>query len=61
MGMQNITMLLKADKDAWDSAVRPKPCKLNECPALCKIIAENVHQDWSPELTCRLADTLSSG
>lgn len=39
----------KADKDAWDSALRQKPCKLIECPALCKIIAEKMHQDWSPE------------
>ena len=39
----------KADKDAWDSALRPKPCKLTGCPALCKIIAEKMYQDWSPE------------
>lgn len=39
----------KADKDAWDSALRPKSCKLTESPTLCKIIAEKMHQDWSPE------------
>ncbi len=39
----------KADKDAWDRALRPKPCKLIGCPALCKLIAEKMHQDWSPE------------
>ncbi|CAH6384702.1 IS30 family transposase (plasmid) [Pantoea agglomerans] len=39
----------KADKDAWDSALRPKPCKLIGCTALCKIIAEKMYQDWSPE------------
>jgi hypothetical protein len=39
----------KADKDAWDRALRPKPCTLIECPILCKIIAEKMHQDWSPE------------
>lgn len=39
----------KADKDAWDRALRPKPCTLIECPTLCKIIAEKMHQDWSPE------------
>ncbi|WP_455894479.1 transposase, partial [Pseudomonas palmensis] len=39
----------KADKGAWDSALRPKPCKLIGCPALCKIIAEKMYQDWSPE------------
>ncbi len=39
----------KADKDAWDSVLRPKPCKLIECPELCKIIAEKMYQDWSPE------------
>ena len=39
----------KADKDAWDSALRPKSCKLTESPTLCKLIAEKMHQDWSPE------------
>ena len=39
----------KADKDAWNSTLRPKPCKLIECPALCKIIAEKMHQGWAPE------------
>ncbi|PVY78448.1 hypothetical protein C7427_1321, partial [Pantoea ananatis] len=39
----------KADTDAWESALRPKPCKLIESPTLCKIIAEKMHQDWSPE------------
>jgi IS30 family transposase len=26
-----------------------KTCKLIESPTLCKIIAEKMHQDWSPE------------
>ena len=39
----------KADATAWENALRPKPCKLIESPALCKIIAEKMHQDWSPE------------
>lgn len=39
----------KADTAAWENALRPKPCKLIESPALCKIIAEKMHQDWSPE------------
>ncbi len=39
----------KADKEAWNSTLRPKPCKLIECPALCKIIAEKMHQGWAPE------------
>ncbi len=38
----------KVDTDAWENALRPKPCKLIESPALCKIIAEKMHQDWSP-------------
>jgi len=39
----------KADTAAWENALRPKPCKLIESPTLCKIIAEKMHQDWSPE------------
>ncbi|MHA3378869.1 transposase, partial [Yersinia enterocolitica] len=39
----------KADTAAWENALRPKPCKLIERPTLCKIIAEKMHQDWSPE------------
>lgn len=39
----------KADRAAWDNTLRPKPCKLIECPALCKIIAEKMHQRWVPE------------
>lgn len=39
----------KADATAWENALRPKPCKQIESPALCKIIAEKTHQDWSPE------------
>jgi len=39
----------KADPAAWENALRPKPCKLIESPTLCKIIAEKMHQDWSPE------------
>ncbi|WP_157941952.1 helix-turn-helix domain-containing protein, partial [Escherichia coli] len=35
----------KADATAWENALRPKPCKLIESPALCKIIAEKMHQD----------------
>ncbi|HIE0441691.1 TPA: IS30 family transposase [Proteus mirabilis] len=39
----------KADKKAWDNALRPKDCKLSQNPTLCKIIAEKMHQGWSPE------------
>lgn len=39
----------KADTAAWERALRPKHCKLIESPTLCKIIAEKMHQDWSPE------------
>ncbi|MEY0960111.1 IS30 family transposase [Providencia rettgeri] len=39
----------KADKKAWDNALRPKACKLSQNPTLCKIIAEKMHQGWSPE------------
>lgn len=40
---------VKADKKAWDNALRPKACKLSQNPTLCKIIAEKMHQGWSPE------------
>lgn len=39
----------KADTTAWENALRPKSCKLIERATLCKIIAEKMHQDWSPE------------
>lgn len=39
----------KADKEAWNSTLRPKPCKLIECPALCNIIAEKMLRGWAPE------------
>lgn len=51
----------KADAAAWESALRPKPCKLIESPTLCKIITEKMHQDWSPEQISRLAEALLSG
>ncbi|EOV9218834.1 IS30 family transposase [Proteus mirabilis] len=39
----------KADKKAWDNALRPKACKLSQNPTLCKIIAKKMHRGWSPE------------
>lgn len=46
--MQNNTVqqkpILLRGKMLWT-----KPCKLIESPTLCKIIAEKMHQDWSPE------------
>lgn len=39
----------KADTAAWENALRPKSCKLIESRALCNIIAEKMHQDWSSE------------
>lgn len=38
-----------AEADAWESALRPNPCKLIESPTWSRIIAEKMHQDWSPE------------
>lgn len=40
---------VKADKTAWDNALRPKACKLSKNATLCKIIAEKMHQGWPPE------------
>ncbi|HGW5834437.1 TPA: IS30 family transposase [Proteus mirabilis] len=39
----------KADKKAWDNALRPKVCKSSQNPTLCKVIAEKMHRGWSPE------------
>lgn len=39
----------KAEKTAWDRALRPKQCKLASRPELCKIITEKLLEQWSPE------------
>lgn len=39
----------KADKIAWERALRPKACKLSARPLLCKVIASKLQEQWSPE------------
>jgi IS30 family transposase len=39
----------RADLVAWDRARRPKPCKLVEHPALSRIVASKLRDNWSPE------------
>jgi IS30 family transposase len=39
----------QADKCAWDSALRPKPCALGVNRRLRDIVASKLHLDWSPE------------
>jgi IS30 family transposase len=38
-----------ADRCAWDSALRPKPCALGVNRRLRDIVAGKLHLDWSPE------------
>src|SRR6202167_2364963 len=39
----------EADSEAWDSALRPKPCLLALQVRLQKIVASKLVLDWSPE------------
>ena len=39
----------EADRRAWDNARRPQRCKLALHPALCKLVACKLSEDWSPE------------
>src|SRR6202035_841601 len=38
-----------ADKQAWESAVRPKPCLLATHSELQQMVARKLMQDWSPQ------------
>ena len=39
----------QADQQAWESALRPKPCRLATHSKLQEIVASKLMQDWSPE------------
>lgn len=39
----------EADGAAWNSARRPKPCRLSLHPALRQAVAGKLSQDWSPK------------
>src|SRR5579862_9684483 len=39
----------EADQQAWESALRPKPCLLALHSKLCRIVASKLIEDWSPE------------
>ncbi len=39
----------EADKKAWDSALRPKHCRLAMQRRLCQVVAAKLALDWSPE------------
>jgi IS30 family transposase len=39
----------EADSQAWESARRPKPCRLATHSELQEIVASKLLQDWSPE------------
>jgi IS30 family transposase len=38
----------KADSQAWESALRPKPCRLATHSKLQELVASKLLQDWSP-------------
>jgi IS30 family transposase len=39
----------EADQQAWESALRPKPCRLATHSHLQEIVTSKLLQDWSPE------------
>ena len=39
----------EADRHAWESALRPKPCRLALHPSLQHMVASKLALDWSPE------------
>ena len=39
----------EADQQAWDSALRPKPCRLATHSKLQEMVASKLMLDWSPE------------
>ncbi len=39
----------QADQQAWESALRPKPCLLATHSKLQELVASKLMQDWSPE------------
>ena len=38
-----------ADREAWERSRRPKPTKLERCPALCEEVASRLARNHSPE------------
>jgi IS30 family transposase len=39
----------KADSQSWESALRPKPCRLTTHSKLQELVASKLLQDWSPK------------
>jgi IS30 family transposase len=39
----------RADIEAWERARRPKRCKLETAPHLCRLVREKLEVDWSPQ------------
>lgn len=40
---------IKADKRAWEQALRPKPCKLSGSAFLRRAVSARLRSDWSPQ------------
>jgi IS30 family transposase len=49
----------QADQQAWESALRPKACRLALHEKLRTLVASKLLQDWSPNF--RMAETVLSG
>ena len=50
----------EADQQAWESALRPKPCRLATHTTLREIVARKLMQDWSPRANSRMAEVAVS-
>jgi IS30 family transposase len=48
-GGRSLYRASEADRQAWQSALRPKPCRLATQHKLQEIVASKLVQDWSPE------------
>ncbi|OZB05174.1 MAG: IS30 family transposase [Idiomarina sp. 34-48-12] len=48
-GGSSLYRAAKAEDEAWNRALRPKPCKLIDSPSLCKLIAAKLKRAWSPQ------------
>jgi IS30 family transposase len=42
-----------ADAAAWTGARRPKRCRLAQEPRLCRLVAQGLRRDWSPQQIAR--------
>ena len=48
-GGKRLYRATKADQRAWDTALRPKPCKLSGNTFLRRTVSDKLKLDWSPQ------------